>query len=332
MPEQTSSPDWFARLLGAAETDDDTPTATDAGAGDADTLPAGEQTRPESDAQTADASDPDPAGDDTTTAAGTADTTGTVADLGFRLDEVEATADRTADGVRALRSEQAELGARLDEIETVNRRLLGIYDRLVADANPFAAPTETGHSPVSGRFGVFDSTSAETDASGTDDARTDADGTEPVPHRSFDDLLREQSREGADLSDDGETAGASGDRKRAESAETAAIDRQEVPSTVPAQFAVTDYATDLAMLSWLAELVAAHGDSATRDALAYYRRLGWLTADEYDRLDALFPGVRDVRPAGDTPLDPAVHANNADRIFRFRTLSALTPPTGATGG
>lgn len=76
---------------------------------------------------------------------------GQVDELRHRIGELETTLESASTSLEGLRGEQQMVSESLDALNETNRRLLGIYDQVVADANPFRDEEATA------RFGVFGS-------------------------------------------------------------------------------------------------------------------------------------------------------------------------------
>lgn len=92
----------------------------------------------------------------------------------YRIDELEADLESTRNSLRTIESTQTDVAAQLEEMNDSVRRVVGIYDRLTDDANPF---TDAGAAGVDGadaaRFGVVGPNPQP--ASSTLDVRSDID-------------------------------------------------------------------------------------------------------------------------------------------------------------
>lgn len=124
---------------GSATGEDDGPDALDdleepdgpEAQGDQDSAPPREE-----DFEEFDDSDPDPDGEGREMDAQVMDR---LDDISHQLDQLASEVEDNNASVKALRSERDEVIERLDRIEDNNATLLGVYDRLTNDINPFAA-------------------------------------------------------------------------------------------------------------------------------------------------------------------------------------------------
>lgn len=98
----------------------------------------------------------------------------TVDDLDYRIDELEADLESTRNSIRTIESTQTDVAAQLEEMNDSVRRVVGIYDRLTDDANPFTdVSTADVDGPDAARFGVVGPNTRP--ASSTLDVQSDAD-------------------------------------------------------------------------------------------------------------------------------------------------------------
>lgn len=159
---------------------------------------------------------------------GTDDEGPDVGELDVRLDDLEDEIDSTGSSLRAVRSSQEEMADTVDEMNDTIRQLVGIYDRLAADDNPFVDDAGGGATTAEFEFGgqAVGETPTANDAAdeeperdgdpddrretdhGTDGRREDGDEAEPAPSDdpvvSFEDLRRTNGERHADEEPDGE--------------------------------------------------------------------------------------------------------------------------------
>lgn len=252
----------------------------------------------------------------------------TVEDLDSRIDELETRLDRQSSDIDAVRSSQSELSDRLDEMDDRVRRLVGVYDRLTADVNPFAV-TPDGESEF--RFGVV-GRATEGDASDGEAPASDAERGEGVV--TVGDLADAEDARSAGRETDGapdETTEARGEDDRAEPEEGAPSDPPPEAALVsdsdgdaPLLTSLADgYATDTVTLEWLSMLVSVGGPAGAFRALQYYEEIGWLGEDIRETLEGVLsaPDIdADVDPSAPTELTVEDHARSHEYVLKLGVL------------
>lgn len=147
-----------------------------------------------------------------------------VEELRHRIGELETTLTNASTSLEGLRGEQQTVAESLANLNDTNRRLLGIYDQVVSDANPFRDEEES-------RFGVFESLD---DSEPESDAEVDveATGEESTPE----DDARDDDIEGPmeRLGDD-----PTADEPAVEKSETVTTDPESVAETPANEHALT---------------------------------------------------------------------------------------------
>jgi archaeal flagellar protein FlaCE len=259
-----------------------------------------------------------------------------VSDVEYRVDELATDLDQTMASVEALEASQAEMADRLDEVDDRIRSLLGIYDRLTDDVNPFSTgPGANGSGPgfgvvetrTNGSNGRGDGSNGQgetTDAVSFDDLEvgsTDPEGTEPVPGdepaESLEPLEPAESAESAEPTSD--------DTVPEEGLDGDALERMgpDPGEAVLIETFPEGFAADLVAMEWLSGLVTVAGPAGALKAVAYYRTIDWIGEEVHDHLEDVLSGPAldaAVDPAGAAELSVAEHAES----YRFvLTLSAL---------
>lgn len=289
--------------------------------------PAAEPEEPDGEEEGGDHEDPEAASEDGPTVEEA------VSDVEYRVDELATDLDQTMASVEALEASQAEMADRLDEIDDRIRTLLGIYDRLTDDVNPFSpGPEDTGSG--SG-FGVVE---ASTHGSNGRSHGSNGEG-EVTDAVSFDDLEPGDSTpEATDHAPDDDRSDPIGsieslepqdpdsdDRVPEEGVESEALERMGPDRGEPVLIeTVPDgFAADLVVMEWLSGLVTIAGPAGALKAVAYYRTIDWISEEVHDHLEDVLSGPAldaAVDPAGAAELSVGEHAES----YRFvLTLSAL---------
>jgi archaellum component FlaD/FlaE len=322
---------------------------------------------------TMDEGDEESAGSDATVdvagGAGVADDTDAVPDddgpdlveLEHRVGELEEGLERDANRIESVQHSQEEVADRVEEMNETVRDLLGVYDRLTSDVNPFLDGEVDGEA---GRFGVVN---------GNGDHGSDPDrGAYDVPDEPVDERTPEPAgdvaeardgadTDGADVREDGPAAddvfgfedvvadlegdeassGAGGTDDTAE-----ATVGTEAPRTTNGDSATgrgaggeeptdgapylddlaDDYAADVLVLEWLAELVETTGPAAALKAISYYEDVGWIGPSVAADLEEYLagPGIDvHVDPSEPTELTVEDHATSYEYILKLDAIHEL---------
>lgn len=257
-----------------------------------------------------------------------------VDDLYHRIESLEDDLDRTSSEMGAVRDSQEHVAEQVDEVNDTVRQLLGIYDLLTDDVNPF-----TGEGETEGGFGVFgeqedggfgladrepadgadddtvsfEDLKAAIDEAAAAEADRDSGGQritieelgEPVdggPTEPDDDSRVEVQATSDVGADDavGTDDGATGSKDGTTGSEDGATGSDADEDAAVTLTALADtYATDVIVFEWLTELVRTAGPAATLRAIAYYHEIGWIGADVRAHLEATLGG-----PDLDIGVDP----------------------------
>ena len=232
-----------------------------------------------------------------------------VQELDVRVDELNEELESTDASLRELRNSQEEMADSIDEMSDRVRQLVGVYDRIAAEENPFlddpteATPTDGG-SPM-----------ASVEESGSDDPVTDAaHDDDHAPEQpatngtdedvvSFDDLSEspdEPATPDLPLEDDVAPTNAPEESPAAApptSAPAAAHDNDDngaLLETIP-----DGYAGEVLVMEWLATLMERSGPAGAFRAVDYYENVDWISPTVEQRLVDVIGG-----PALDVFVDP----------------------------
>jgi hypothetical protein len=233
-----------------------------------------------------------------------------------RVDDLEADLEDVDAQLTAVRESQDSVAERVDEMNDRVRRLVGLYDRVAAESNPFATDD--------GGFGVVgDQDSADLDrleraaerpddhagGTGTDGAVGDGDdeATENGPGGTvdYDDLAAAEG--GAD----GDSPVGRGDGTTTRTGDGAAADGADGPVAAAAgsdgsagdpilESLGDSYASTVLGFGWLADMVAVGGPAGALRALEHYETIGWLGRDARAELETMLSG-----PGLDVDVDPS---------------------------
>ncbi len=287
----------ISRMFGS--NDPDTPEESDETRDQAG--PSGQEPTGADDGLAPDAGEP---GDD---GGGGADEEPDVTELDVRIDELNEELDSTDASIRELRSSQEEMADSIDEMSDRVRQLVGVYDRIAAEENPFVDdPSEpdptAGGSPMStgGEGWSGDSVIDEGHAREETPEPTTAGAEDDVV--SFDDLW-DGSEESAGRAPPQEDLQAESDAapmaeqppvadRTASTAASAADDAllQSIPN---------GYAGEVLVMEWLATLMERSGPAGAFRAIDYYENVGWISPTVEQRLVDVIGG-----PALDVFVDP----------------------------
>ncbi|MFC3960175.1 FlaD/FlaE family flagellar protein [Halovivax cerinus] len=245
-----------------------------------------------------------------------------VDDLYHRIETLEEELERNGNRLGSIRDAQESVSDDIEEVNDTVRRLLGVYDRLTEQVNPF-----TGAGEEAEGFGVFGENHEEGEGFGLDRQTTTAgdasvsfeDLREAVdaangggePRRiPFEDELDDDSDEEADGFDDPPTSDDDTSDSAVEVQATEAVDEEtpdssgdgadgESDADVTLSSLADTYAADILVFEWLTEMVRTGGPSATLRAISYYHEIGWIDDEVRAHLEAVLSG-----PDLDIHVDP----------------------------
>lgn len=241
-------------------------------------------------------------------------------DLDVRVGDLESSLEQTESSLKAIRSQQSELSEDIEEVNDTVRQLLGVYDQLTAESNPF----DDGHD---GGFGVVETPDDDTDSTEPTDDAADAAGTDDESVVTFEDLTDENGEDDANVEpvddeeflwDDEQPAD---DERVPEEPESAPVE------TAPELTKVEGgYAADLLVFEWLSDLVCTAGPASALKALQYYESVGWISPSVRRELEAVLSGPHldaHVDPGDPSELSAGDHADSHGYVRRLGALSAM---------
>ncbi|GGM70398.1 archaellum component FlaD/FlaE [Halarchaeum rubridurum] len=238
-------------------------------------------------------------------------------DVNYRIDELEADVEDNESAIEEVRQNREDLEARLDHLEDNHATLLGVYDQLVEDVNPFAGDSDFERPEQDGPYGVMD---------------PDADGDAGDDVVSFDDVKRSAG------SDDGDADAETAESRRPVEADGAQTTERASPSpdqgsNSASSTPVADgdaylsslsstYATDILLLRWLSMLLDTAGSSGALEALEYYAQIGWISRPVQRQLETLISGADEdaIDPDAEQSLEEIpveVHDRSSQHIQRI---------------
>ncbi|WP_435194298.1 FlaD/FlaE family flagellar protein [Natronomonas sp. EA1] len=273
-----------------------------------------------------------------------------IRELTVRLDDLEEELERKDSSIRAVRTGQEELAESIDEVNDTVRQLLGVYDQLTTEQNPFAEPDEplfdttgaTAHAetappqPVAVETGDSDDAPAQPPAG--EPTHEPAGGDDTV---SFDDL-RDASEEEFLWEADEEPVASEADDPLDEAALEAELfgESAEAEARVDEATETTDsgpdhdglwlgslpcgYAGDVLVMEWLAVLMSRTGPAGAFRAVRHYEEIGWISPEVKRGLVDLLGGPDlDLHVDPSRPAEPTA-ADHQDSVAFIRTLSTLS--------
>jgi archaellum component FlaD/FlaE len=269
-----------------------------------------------------------------------------VVELEHRIDQLEDRLDDQDATLETVRHSQDDVIDRVDDLNDSVREVLGIYDRLVAESNPFVTD-ESGDDEA---FGLLDddtsaSASAAGGTAGDHQSPGRADPSEAPQNPSsesngqgedvvgFEDLVDEtNASENPDATHDREHAHEDEHASHDESANT--LTGASAPDTAGPEPYLTSidasYAVDTIVFEWFGELIETAGPSETLRAIGYYEDIGWIDSEVAGTLETYLGGPSldiHVDPSTPTELTAEDHAQSYQYIRKLAAVQTLTEDT-----
>jgi archaellum component FlaD/FlaE len=267
-----------------------------------------------------------------------------------RIEEIEGQMDEQSSELETIKGSQQDVAEQLNEVNDTVRQLLGIYDQLTADVNPFMDGSTRDADPNAEGFGVVGDEEPTTEEdvveAGVDDGETTTIGLEDIKaaqtaeERSGTEATVIQEDEPADNEIEVEptTGGASATESEAatEGVEEGSEWREDVEepsrSTVTLAQLADTYATEIIVFEWLTGLVATAGPAATLRAIAYYEEIGWIDREVKEYLEDVLSGPdldMNVDPSRDpNELTAEDHAESYEYIMKLDSVQRTIEDTG----
>ena len=256
---------------------------------------------------------------------GSSDDEDDIDDLFYRIEELEAELQDKENELGSVQDSQQHVAEQVEEMNDRVQRLLGVYDQVTDDVNPF-----TGEGEAQNGFGVFgeDETDGDNASSAPGiESRIAADSTADDETVSFDDLknviedaaaqsskgeriafdetdetndtrVEVQATESVDEPESAVDAGADAGAGT-DSSDDGDADDADDPDDVTLSTLADTYATDIIVFEWLTQLVRTGGSAATLRAISYYAEIGWIGEDVKTHLETVLSG-----PDLDMHVDP----------------------------
>jgi archaellum component FlaD/FlaE len=262
----------------------------------------------------------------------------TVEDLEYRIDELESNLEETTTTVEATRRGQEDVAESIDELDDTVRRLLGVYDRLTNDANPFAGDEAEGEG---GRFGLVGRPAETTAVGGTAASESESASESDTPReRAGDDDPGTDSP--ADVEGGGDSDDAvDGDDPDTDSDDAGADDPNERGGADDTDRETTTYADLKRAVEESKHEGTTEDEEATVDTVAADGAPtdgvsvdGTSAAETSDGISAENPGIgdaeADARPA-DGALLTTLGRGYATDVLVFEWLATLVDESGPAG-
>lgn len=289
-----------------------------------------------------------------------------VDDIIYRIEELEEELESKESTLGTVRDSQQQVADQVEEVNETVRQLLGVYDMVTDDVNPF-----TGAGEEKNGFGVFGEDEAGDDDRGGFVLEASAQSSTDDETVSFDDLkeVLEDAAQGQDSSrgqkitfdEDDQFERDDEDDTRVEVQATESVDdpadessdprgdegdglddgsEGDDPDDVTLTTLADTYASDIIVFEWLTQLVRTGGSAATLRAISYYAEIGWIDEEVKAHLEGVLSG-----PDLDIHVDPGTtpeeltaedHADSYTYIMKLQeiheTKREVEPSRTATSG
>jgi archaellum component FlaD/FlaE len=240
-----------------------------------------------------------------------------VAEVDVRVDELEERLDSTESSLRALRNSQEEMAGSIEEMNDTVRQLVGVYDRLTAEENPFIddaadsaeSSTTSPMTEVSGDASTHSPAGDDTPSAGKASAeKTDIEIEDGDPVVSFDDLVEQIDDDRAEGDQDPEDIPTEiesptthdSNQSSSEGQDSASLSPVEESGRSPVLVSVPQgYAGDILVMEWLATLMDSSGPAGALRAVNQYEDMRWISSEVRNHLVDVIGG-----PALDVFVDP----------------------------
>lgn len=247
-----------------------------------------------------------------------------VDDLYHRIETLEDELDKNSSELGAIQDSQQHVSEQVEDVNDTVRQLVGVYDQLTDEVNPFTGEGETDEG--FGVFGEQDDGFAEETAGGfSEPAEPETAASEGVTFSDLRNALDEGEEvtfeEGVDEDDDENDT-------RVEVQATDSVDdpdeEDEEDGDVTLDTLAETFATDIIVFEWLTHLVRTGGPAATLRAISYYYEIGWIEEDVKNQLEAVLSG-----PDLDIHVDPGAtpdelsaedHADSYTYIMKLQEI------------
>ncbi|WP_117594543.1 FlaD/FlaE family flagellar protein [Haloprofundus halophilus] len=233
-----------------------------------------------------------------------------IEDLRHELDQVAADLETTQSKLRAVQSERDEMVERLDGLEDDTARLLGVYDRLTAEVNPFDEQwrqSAEGRTGGDSRYGVV-SVGEESSNGSVVETNGHADS------RARDDEPTEETFEAT---------------PPAPPVDAESLPRTQGSSDVYLRTLAPSFATEVLLMEWMTMLIDSAGPGGAMKAVDYYERINWIDESVKDHLEDLLGGVETAPLTADGVVDDLTSEEHSQSFAYIMKLDGLRATNAA---
>lgn len=244
-----------------------------------------------------------------------------VEELQYNLDEVRNRVGTHESAIESLENDQESMEERLDEIQETNATLLGVYDRLTDDINPFSSPSERDAvAPDDETYGVMSGEASDDIGYERHTAADEDEGEDDEDVVSFSDL-----KENLDADEESETAD---DEGPVETPARPVSASQSGDSPYLNALAPT-YATDVVLMQWVSMLVDTAGPAGALKTIDYYAQIDWISPAVKRQLETVLSGAHDLDE--DQPSRPPSELSVEAHSESFEHIQKLAQQTELAG-
>ncbi|WP_224268056.1 FlaD/FlaE family flagellar protein [Haloprofundus salinisoli] len=237
-----------------------------------------------------------------------------IEDLRHELDQVAADLETTQSKLRAVQSERDDMVARLDGLEDDTAQLLGVYDRLTAEVNPF---DEQWRQSAEGRPSEGDSRYGVVSVS---DGSSNGSVVETNGHT---DTHAREDNESTDKAVEETPPAPPVDA-------TESIPQAQVPSEVYLRGLAPSFATEVLLMEWMTMLIDSAGPGGAMKAVDYYERINWIDESVKNHLEDLLGGVQTAPLTADGVVDDLTSEEHSQSFAYIMKLDGLRATTNVT--
>ncbi|GAA0652302.1 FlaD/FlaE family flagellar protein [Salarchaeum japonicum] len=274
-------------------------------------------------------SEPEPQPPRISTEAFEGDVGDAVEELQYNLDEVRNRVGTNESAIESLENDQESMEARLDEIQETNATLLGVYDRLTDDINPFSSSSERDAvAPDDETYGVMSGEASDDighERHTTEDADEDESDDEDVV--SFEDLKANLDADAdADEEPDAEDDEAADEPVEPPARPVSASQSGDSPYL---NALAPTYATDVLLMQWVSMLVDTAGPAGALKTIDYYAQIDWISPSVKRQLETVLSGAHDLDE--DQPSRPPSELSVEAHSESFEHIQKLAQQTELAG-